>query len=63
MIQFQLPDMSCAHCAGTVSKTLKQVDPSCSIDIDLSTRTVNVQSTEDPKELAQALGDAGYPPA
>lgn len=63
MIEFKLPDMSCGHCAGMVSQTLKLADPSCKIDIDLATRTVKVQSTEDTKELAQALGDAGYPPA
>jgi copper chaperone len=63
VIEFQLPDMSCAHCASKVTKALKQVDPRCRIDIDLTARTVKVQSTEDSKELARALGDAGYPPA
>lgn len=62
MIEFKLPDMSCGHCAGMVSKTLKLLDPSCKIDIDLAAHTVKVQSAEDPKELAQALSEAGYPP-
>lgn len=63
MIEFKLPDMTSGHCAGMVSKTLKLADPSCNIDIDLTAQTVKVQSTEDAKELAQALSDAGYPPA
>lgn len=62
MIEFKLPDMSCAHCASMVSQTLKRVDPGCQIDIDLASRTVKLQSAEDAKELAQALREAGYPP-
>jgi len=63
VIEFKLPDMTCAHCAGMVSQTLKLVDPSCKIDIDMASHTVKVQSAEDHKELAQALSEAGYPPA
>lgn len=63
MIEFKLPAMRCAHCAGMVSKTLKLLDTSCKIDIDLAAQTVKVQSAEDHKELAQALSEAGYPPA
>ncbi len=63
MIEFKLPDMTCGHCAGVVSQTLKLADPSCKIDIDIAARTVKVQSAEDPKDLAEALSDAGYPPA
>jgi copper chaperone len=63
VIEFKLPDMTCGHCAGMVSQTLKLADPGCKVDINLAAQTVQVQSTEDPKELAQALSDAGYPPA
>ena len=63
MIEFKLPDMTCGHCAGMVSQTLKLVDPSCKIEIDLGSKTVKVQSGEDRNELAQALSEAGYPPA
>lgn len=63
MIEFKLPDMTCGHCAGMVSQALKLADAHCKVDIDLPTRTVKVESTEDRAELAQALSDAGYPPA
>ncbi len=63
MIEFKLPDMTCGHCAGMVSRALKRLDPDCRIDIDLASHTVKVQSAEDAKELAQALSEAGYPPA
>lgn len=63
MIEFKLPDMTCGHCAGMVSQTLKLADADCRVDIDLPTQTVKVESTEERAALAQALSDAGYPPA
>jgi copper chaperone len=63
VIEFKLPDMSCGHCAATVSQALKRLDPGCRIAIDLATRTIKVESREDRQALVQALGEAGYPPA
>lgn len=63
MTEFQLPDMSCGHCAAQVSKALAQADPHCKLQIDLATRAVKVQSAEPRETLAQALREAGYPPA
>lgn len=63
MHTFHLPDMTCGHCAGTVNQTLKFVDPACEVRVDLSTRNVSVKTTEDRAALAEALTEAGYPPA
>lgn len=63
MIEFQLPDMTCSHCANRVTQTLKLTDPACQVSVDLKAQTVQVQSTDDRQTLADALTDAGYPPA
>lgn len=63
MHEFQLPDMTCGHCAGVVGQTLHLADPACKFQVDLSARKVTVQSDEDRAVLAEALADAGYPPA
>lgn len=63
MHEFQLPDMTCGHCAGTVSQTLQMTDPECKIQVDMPKRTVTVKSAEDRQRLAEALTEAGYPPA
>ncbi|MCC7458017.1 MAG: heavy-metal-associated domain-containing protein [Nitrospira sp.] len=62
-IEFQLPDMSCGHCAGRVTQALKQADPVCQVEIDLKSRTVRVHSGEDRGALSDALTEAGYAPA
>lgn len=63
MHEFLLPDMTCGHCAGMVSQTLQMTDPESKVQVDMAKRTVTVQSTEDRATLAEALTEAGYPPA
>ena len=63
MLEFKLPDMSCGHCAGTVTKAVKQVDPQAKVDVDLQTKQVKVESAEPREQFAEALTEAGYPPA
>lgn len=63
MHEFQLPDMTCGHCASMVGKTLQLADPNCSFQVDLSTQKVSVQSNESRDALVEALAEAGYPPA
>lgn len=63
MIEMNLPDMSCGHCASTVTQTCKLVDPEARVDVDLGTKTVRIESSEDRQEFAAALAEAGYPAA
>lgn len=63
MIELNLPDMTCGHCASTVAKTVAFVDPAAKVDVDLQTKLVKIESSEDRKDFAEALTDAGYPPA
>ncbi len=63
MHEFQLPDMTCGHCAGMVGQTLQMTDPNCKFQVDLPARKVTVQSDESRDVLAEALSEAGYPPA
>ena len=63
MPEFQLPDMTCGHCAGMVNQTLQMADPDCKVQVDMSKRLVTVQSAEDRLTLAEALTEAGYPPS
>ena len=63
MLEFKLPDMSCGHCASTVTKTVKLVDPEARVEVDLTTKKVKVDSREDRQQIAEALSEAGYPPA
>ena len=63
MHEFLIPAMTCGHCASKVHVSLKRVDPTCDIQVDVSQRKVNVRSDEDRATLVEALSEAGYPPA
>lgn len=63
MIELNLPDMSCGHCASTVAQTCKLVDPAAKVEVDLNAKLVKIDSAEDQQEFAEALTEAGYPPA
>lgn len=63
MHEFQLPTMTCGHCAASVNRALKQADPTCAVEFDMAQRRVKVKSDEDRAALAEALSEAGYRPA
>jgi copper chaperone len=63
MIEMTLPDMSCGHCASTVTQACKLVDPGAKVEVDLGTKKVRIESAEDRQDFSEALTEAGYPPA
>ena len=63
MVEFNVPAMSCGHCVGVITQTLKLVDPQARVEADLAGKKVKVDSSADRQALASALVDAGYPPA
>jgi copper chaperone len=63
MHQFNLPDMSCGHCVAAITQALQAADAQARVEADLASRTAQVHSTLAREPLAQALREAGYPPA
>lgn len=63
MLEFNVPAMSCGHCVGVITQTLKQVDPQARVEVDLPGKKVKVESSRNRDALAGALAEAGYPPA
>jgi len=61
MIELTVKDMTCNHCVGVVTKTVKSVDPNATVDIDLATKRVQVNSTGSLGAFTKALEEAGYP--
>ena len=62
MTQFFVPDMTCGHCAGTITKALKAEDSQAVIEISLDTHLVKVSSSLPADEIAAAIREAGYTP-
>jgi copper chaperone len=60
-MEFNIPAMSCGHCAGVIARTVKSLDPAAQVNVDLAAKKVVVQSSQDRQAVAQALAEAGYP--
>ncbi|MGZ5132561.1 MAG: heavy-metal-associated domain-containing protein [Caldimonas sp.] len=63
MFDFKIPDMSCGHCVGVITTTVKSLDPRAEVSTDLPSHTVRVESTATREARAAALAEAGYAPA
>ena len=60
-MEFNVPDMSCGHCAGVITKAVQQLDADAMISIDLPAKKITVETVHDRQTVAAALTEAGYP--
>lgn len=63
MHQFKVTDMTCGHCASTITKAVKSEDPQAQVEISLADHLVKVQSAHSREEIAACITEAGYTPA
>ncbi len=61
MLNLNVPDMSCGHCEAAVTKAIRSIDETAKVDVDLTSRTVAIESTADMQRITAALEAEGYP--
>lgn len=61
-MQFIVPDMTCGHCAGQITKAVASVDAAAEVQIDIDAHRVTVRSALGSDAIARAMTDAGYTP-
>jgi copper chaperone len=62
MIEFTVQDMTCGHCASTITRAVKEVDAGSRCEIDLGGHKVRIESTHAASEFKAAIEEAGYTP-
>ena len=62
MIEFTVNDMTCGHCASTITRAVKDVDSASRCEIDLGTKKVRIESAHPAGEFKAAIEEAGYTP-
>lgn len=60
MLKLKVEDMTCGHCAATVQKAVRSVDPVAKVDVDLATGTVTVETVADESRIGEVIRAAGY---
>ena len=61
MIKLHIPDMSCGHCTGLITRTVKAIDPGATVEFDMDRRVASVETSQAAAILLPALEAAGYP--
>ncbi|MFC3325047.1 heavy-metal-associated domain-containing protein [Mesorhizobium cantuariense] len=60
MLKLKVPDMSCGHCASTIEKAVKSVDPAARVIVDLGASTVAVETKANDATIRDVIKSAGY---
>jgi copper chaperone len=59
-VQLNVPDMACGACSATITKAVTTLDPTATVDADLKTKWVKIESQVDEARLRGAIAAAGY---
>jgi len=62
MIELTVKDMTCGHCASTITRAVKDVDAQGRCEIDLDAKRVRIESSHPAGEFVAAIEEAGYTP-
>ena len=61
MVKLHIPDMSCGHCSGVITKTVKALDPGANLEFNMEGHIASIESSQPEATLLAALEAAGYP--
>ncbi len=57
-----IPNISCSHCARTVTDVIMDLDPLARVEVDIARHTAEVNSMVDLAIIGARLTANGYPP-
>ena len=60
-MEFDIPAISCGHCVKAVTEAVQSLDPAAKVSVDLASKKVRVETSQDRTALVTALTEAGYP--
>ena len=61
MYRLQVPKLHCDNCAGRVRRAVVGVDPTASVEADLTHREITVETSAHLDDIKAALEKIGYP--
>jgi copper chaperone len=62
-MKFEVTDMSCSGCANAIARAVKAVDPQATVEINVATKIVQIDSVIEPGKLVGTMEAAGFHPA
>jgi copper chaperone len=62
-LTLRVEDMTCGHCAGTITKAIEANIPGAQVHADPATKLASVQGTADLPAIKHLVAAAGYTPS
>lgn len=63
MISFEVMDMSCGHCANSITQAVAAIDGAAKVRVDLQAHRVEIDPGDaDAEQLRNAIETAGFTP-
>ena len=63
MVTFEVQDMTCGRCVGSITKAVHAIDQGAQVTADLARHQVRIEPTvSDRTQLSDAIREAGYTP-
>ncbi|BDI20844.1 hypothetical protein ANSO36C_66460 (plasmid) [Nostoc cf. commune SO-36] len=59
-LQLKVPNMACSACGDTITKAVKAVDPTATVQADPKTKVVLVDTNASETVIKEAITTAGY---
>ena len=61
-VTLKVEDMTCGHCASTITKAVEAGLPGARVQVDPATKLVSIQGTQDVATVEALIISAGYTP-
>ena len=59
-LELKVPSMVCTGCVDNITKQIKNNFPNATVNIDLETKMVNVETEASKESIVQVITDAGH---
>ena len=62
MIELTINDMTCGGCVASITRVVKGLDPNATVDANVESRQVRINSQTDTEAVVAAIANAGFHP-
>lgn len=62
MIELTVNDMTCGGCVASITRVVKGLDANATIEADIASKRVKIESAIHGDKVIAAISDAGYHP-
>ena len=62
MIELTVNDMTCGGCVASITRVVKGLDANATVNADVASKRVKIESVINNESVIAAISDAGYHP-